>query len=173
MNKIKTYYRRNLPHYQPPGYTFFVTFRLSGSLPQHVILRMIEERKREEKYISGIADKKERRKQYYEYQHEYFEKFDSILDNPKSGPKWLLNEKIGDLVVEALHYRNGTEYDLIAYTIMPNHVHMVFTPIVERFAESRNKVTPNKLSTGLDVDCVESAIRPTNINRFADSLCDK
>ncbi|MDQ6651305.1 MAG: hypothetical protein M3Y84_01020 [Acidobacteriota bacterium] len=28
-------YRRNLPHIQPPGSTFFVTFRLAGSLPQN------------------------------------------------------------------------------------------------------------------------------------------
>ena len=26
-------YRRNLPHIQPPSATFFVTFRLAGSLP--------------------------------------------------------------------------------------------------------------------------------------------
>ncbi len=30
---IKTYYRANLPHILPIGATFFVTFRLQGSLP--------------------------------------------------------------------------------------------------------------------------------------------
>jgi REP element-mobilizing transposase RayT len=28
-------------------------------------------------------------------------------------------------VKEALHYRDGKEYDLYAYSIMPNHVHLV------------------------------------------------
>ncbi len=37
MDRNKIYYKRNLPHYKPPGYTFFVTFRLAGSLPVAVI----------------------------------------------------------------------------------------------------------------------------------------
>jgi putative transposase len=30
-------YRRNLAHIQPPGATFFVTFRLAGSIPSEVL----------------------------------------------------------------------------------------------------------------------------------------
>ena len=33
----KPFYRRNLPHIQPPGATFFVTFHLAGSLPRTVL----------------------------------------------------------------------------------------------------------------------------------------
>ena len=33
----KPFYRRNLPHIQPPGATFFVTFHLAGSLPQSIL----------------------------------------------------------------------------------------------------------------------------------------
>jgi hypothetical protein len=36
----KIYYRRHLPHYQPSDATFFVTFRLAGSLPAAVIEKM-------------------------------------------------------------------------------------------------------------------------------------
>jgi len=35
------------------------------------------------------------------------------------------------LVAEALHYRDGKVYGLDAYCIMPNHVHVVFTPLPE------------------------------------------
>ncbi|HPG47214.1 MAG TPA: hypothetical protein PKW76_16175 [bacterium] len=34
------YYRRHLPHYQPPEATYFVTFRLAGSLPNQVMPRL-------------------------------------------------------------------------------------------------------------------------------------
>jgi len=34
---MKDYYKRNLPHYQPAGGEYFVTFRLANSLPQEVI----------------------------------------------------------------------------------------------------------------------------------------
>lgn len=33
----KSFYRRNLPHVQPLGETFFVTFHLTGSLPKSVL----------------------------------------------------------------------------------------------------------------------------------------
>ena len=31
------------------------------------------------------------------------------------------------VVVEALHLRDGKDYDLLAYCVMPNHVHLVCT----------------------------------------------
>ncbi len=37
------FYRRHLPHYQPGDATFFVTFRLAGSLPK-LIIKKIESR---------------------------------------------------------------------------------------------------------------------------------
>lgn len=56
-----------------------------------------------------------------------------------------MKEKIASIVKEAIHYRDGKEYELIVYTIMPNHIHLVFTPIdnsqnhdnVVRFTESQ------------------------------------
>ncbi|MCX6148912.1 MAG: hypothetical protein NTX22_00140 [Ignavibacteriales bacterium] len=125
----KTYYKRNLPHYQPAGYTFFVTFRLVGSLPIAVIKKLKEDREKELKIISGIIEQKQKTEKYYEYQRKYFGIFDSILDKNKSGPMWLKEEKVAELVKEAIHYRDEKEYELIAYTIMSNHVHLAFTPI--------------------------------------------
>jgi len=34
---FKQYYRRGLPHIQPPEATLFVTFRLDGSIPRPVL----------------------------------------------------------------------------------------------------------------------------------------
>ncbi len=126
--KDKTYYKRNLPHYQPEGYTFFVTFRLTGSLPVTVIKKLKEDREKELKLISGIILQKQKAEKYYEYQRKYFGVFDRLLDSNKSSPMWLKEGGMAELVKEAIHFRDEKEYELIAYTIMPNHVHIVFTP---------------------------------------------
>ncbi|MBU2447197.1 MAG: hypothetical protein KJ666_16715, partial [Bacteroidetes bacterium] len=141
MKNYKTYYRRNLPHYQPPGYTFFVTYRLNGSLPVEVIKRLKEEKEKALKVIAGYDDVKVREEKYKTYKSQYFGKFDKILDGSSCGPKWLQEENIAQIVKNAIHYYDEKTYSLICYTIMPNHVHQVFTPIVGRISDS----TTNKL----------------------------
>ena len=57
----------------------------------------------------------------------YFGKFDEILDKATSGPCWLKDEQIVEVVADAIRLHDKKEYDLLAYCIMPNHVHLVFT----------------------------------------------
>lgn len=78
-------------------------------------------------------DAGERNKLRKEYNWKYFERFDSLLDSNWSGPDWLKNNFIAEMVIDSIHYRDGKVYDLLAYTIMLNHVHLVFS--VERFSE--------------------------------------
>ena len=159
MKKYKTYYKRNLPHYQPPGYTFFVTFRLDGSLPFDVIRRLKEEREKELKEIVGYDNPEIRREKYKSYQSQYFGKFDKLLDNASYGPTWLKDDKVAGIVKDAMHFCDKKNYDLICYTIMSNHVHQVFTPFVNRIsdsAETRNGVsdykTVNRISDSIFKD---------------------
>lgn len=125
-DEIKIFYQRHLPHYQPQGCTFFVTFRLAGSLPLHIIQKLKLEHEGQLKLISGIEDQKEKYRSYKEIQLNYFEKFDSALNRYWRNVSWLKQTAVAEKVKEAIHYRDGKEYDLIAYSIMPNHVHMVF-----------------------------------------------
>jgi REP element-mobilizing transposase RayT len=57
---------------------------------------------------------------------------DRLLDGRTSGPLFLQRPEIADLVVAAL--RNGDDqfhrYQLHAFVVMPNHVHMLVTPRV-------------------------------------------
>lgn len=129
MKRYKTYYKRNLPHYQPPGYTFFVTYRLDGSLPVEIIKQLKAEREKALKVISGYTDIKVRKEKYKTYQSQYFGKFDKLLDGSSYGPKWLQKENIAQIVKNAINYYDEKTYRLICYTIMPNHIHQVFTPI--------------------------------------------
>jgi len=56
---------------------------------------------------------------------DYFRKFDNFLDFAKSGPMFLSDERIANMVMESLHFMDGENYELVCYTIMSNHVHMV------------------------------------------------
>lgn len=112
---MKTYYRRHLPHIQPPHATFFVTFRLAGSLPAHVIAMLKQKRKEFERKLSQKYGPKEIKERLAKSRKLYFGKFDSLLDRATEGNRWLANPKVADLVAESISYRDGKEYDLIAY----------------------------------------------------------
>jgi putative transposase len=124
--KTKTYYRRNLPHYQPPGATYFVTFRLAGSLPHEVVTRLKEEQARDERRVlhTGARLEKDR---VIQLRKRHFAGFDKLLDTADQSPRWLQDARVADMVSAAIHYRDGREYGLLAYCVMPNHVHLVIT----------------------------------------------
>jgi REP element-mobilizing transposase RayT len=58
---------------------------------------------------------------------------DCILDNACTGPLFLRRPEIAKVVVDALHYRDRhlRHYQLHSYVVMPNHVHLLTTPLVE------------------------------------------
>jgi putative transposase len=125
----KLFYERNLPHYQPPGATLFITSRLVDSLPAHVIQQLREEAERREAALAKIENPEERAAAKYDEQRRYFGRFDHQLDISLSGPFWLSNPEIAGIVKESLHYRNGKVFTLDAYSIMSNHFHLVFKPL--------------------------------------------
>ena len=123
----KESYRRNLPHIQPPGATFFLTFRLSGSLPQSVIDEWNKERE-------CLAHLERTNPSYHsavklDFERAWFAKFESLLDGATFGPVWLRDDRVAAIVAESLHYRDAKKYRLDAFSIMPNHVHSVIKPL--------------------------------------------
>jgi putative transposase len=149
MNDPKTNYRRHLPHYQPSEAMYHVVFRLAGSLPVAAIESLRLEREQAERAIEKAKSDDEKKRLMQEYRWSYFERFDELLDGNSAGPHWLREPTVASIVKEALHYRDGKEYDLLAYCIMPNHVHIVCsivgrsgTPSTEQLnrAEGRNDI---------------------------------
>jgi putative transposase len=127
----RLYYERHLPHYQPAGATLFITFRLAGSLPIEVIQRLEAEAHQKELEIGCIVDEQAREKAAYHAQKLFFGKWDAELDVRRHGPAWLYEAEVANLVCDALHYRDGKEYTLEAFCVMPNHVHLVCTPLMD------------------------------------------
>jgi REP element-mobilizing transposase RayT len=141
----KIYYKRNLPHFQPPGYAFFITFRLHGTLPKEVVIRLKAMKEEKLKLVSGYDNSNVKIKKYSELKKEYFKLYDSYLDKASMGSSWLKDKRVAEIVKSSIHFRDEKEYELIAYTIMPNHVHLVIIPIVERIADSLNSGSKENL----------------------------
>ena len=144
MESSREYYRRNLPHYQPSDYAFFVTFRLHGTLPLEVVNHFKDIKNKKLALIAEYKNINVRKEKYEEFKFEYFKLFDDYMDKCNAGNKWLREDKAAEIVKEAIHYRDGSEYYLISYTIMPNHVHMVFIPIEKQYNESADKEMTEK-----------------------------
>jgi putative transposase len=56
---------------------------------------------------------------------------DRALDTAASGPRWLENPAVAQSVVTALRFgeQQLDLYNLLAYCLMPNHIHLVLEPL--------------------------------------------
>ena len=120
-----TFYRRNLPHFHLDGYSLFITFRLADSLPIQIIDELKSEREQELKFATSKSSD-----ELYEIEKRYFGRYDDWLDRCSSGPHWLEDERIASIVNDKIWEMKNLRYKLIAYCIMPNHVHM----LIDHFA---------------------------------------
>lgn len=89
------------------------------------MMELHREREQFERELKTIEDEKERNRKQDNNWKQYFEYFDSLLDGNSTGPFRLKEPEVAAIVKEALHHRDGGVYELLAYCIMPNHVHMV------------------------------------------------
>ena len=124
----REYYRRNLPHIQPRGATFLVNFRLAGSLPAEVLQQLRIAAEQLEKALLTLDNPEERFRLRDKGQRQLFARWDEALHNSQTGPFWLADERIAQIVADSILYHDGNWFDVLAYCIMPNHGHLVLTP---------------------------------------------
>jgi REP element-mobilizing transposase RayT len=55
---------------------------------------------------------------------------DRLLADATTGPQYLRQPAIATMVVGALRYRDPGHYQLHNFVVMPNHVHILITPVV-------------------------------------------
>jgi len=99
-------HRRRLPHFYPDDAYLFFTWRLWGSLP-------------------GRTDSA-----VYPSPGHAFVAQDRVLDRRASGPLWLSDSRIADVVARAILIGDAERYfyELCAWVVMPNHVHLLILP---------------------------------------------
>ena len=65
-----------------------------------------------------------------EFHSTWFQTIETWLDRAETGDNWLQHEAIANIVTNSLHFLDRQSYDLMAYCVMPNHVHVVFRPLL-------------------------------------------
>jgi REP element-mobilizing transposase RayT len=118
------FFRRRLPHWHPSNATFFVTFRLAGSLPYRVSEQLRREQEAEEQRLARRYQAEALAKERYELSKKMFARYDAYLDRG-TGPCWLAERRVAEMVQREIHNLHPQIYHLIAYCIMPNHVHLL------------------------------------------------
>lgn len=127
--KYRPFYRRNLPHYQPSGHVVFVTFRLAGTIPRSVAMKLKEKREFWEKVLGNSESTPDQLLEARKKLQNLMGKWDGILDAARYGPRWLFDHRVAYLVAESIRYRDGKVYTLYSSCVMPNHVHVVLRPL--------------------------------------------
>jgi REP element-mobilizing transposase RayT len=109
-----------LPHFEGGSIPQFVTFRLADSLPKQELLEWDEELRH---WPTERRDAERRRR------------IEDYLDRG-AGESLLRDARVARLVEGALLYFDGQRYRVHTWVVMPNHVHVLFTPL-EGWALSR------------------------------------
>jgi len=116
--------RRNLPHWCQRGVMYFVTFRLADSLPKERVQQLLQERETWQKLHREPLSDAERR----EYAELFSERVENWLD-AGSGSCCLAQPGPAEAVANALRHFDGDRYVLDEWVVMPNHVHVLVTPL--------------------------------------------
>ena len=124
--KVNIRHGAYLPHWTQQDATYAVSFRLYDSLSAEVLKQWIAERddivKTARQLGRELTDTERER-----LAHLYSEKVEKWLD-AGHGACWLKDPRIAQIVSGALAHFDDERYDLLAWCIMPNHVHAILRP---------------------------------------------
>ena len=115
-----------LPHWTKDGGIYAVTFRLADSLPRAILDGWRAER---DGLISTLkaGERDLIPAEHLQFNRLFNDRVDRFLDRG-DGECWLREPRFADLVASTLKYFDGERYRLLAWSIMPNHVHAVLQP---------------------------------------------
>jgi REP element-mobilizing transposase RayT len=126
---IERFHQRHLPHEIPDGVPFFVTWNLKGAMPPEATARLHGERERLQRQPSRAGESlRERRIRESKI---LFGMADKVLDAARSGPLHLKDQRAAKIVGDSILFGSGERYELYAWCVMANHVHVLSKPIWE------------------------------------------
>lgn len=135
--------RGKMPHWEILDSTYFVTFRLRDSLPKDVALMLARERERAIRQCLNAT-------QHAKVNRMFGERLDRYLD---AGSGSSILREHGALIAAALRHFDGQRYDLDAWCVMPNHVHvLLFIPgqaQLDRVVHSWKSYTAHRIGLGV------------------------
>ncbi len=120
----------NLPHWYREGATYAVTFRLEDSFPKSVL----DSYRREKDSLTEKIDSARKsgddasvNQLSIKLRELYRERIDAALDEGH-GEAWMKDPKIAKIVTDSILHFAGSRYDIGAWCVMPNHVHLIISP---------------------------------------------
>lgn len=128
------HHENRLPHWQQPGATYFLTFRLADSIPKALMDRWLTDR---EVWLNA-QPKPWTVEQTAEFERRFSGQIEKHLD-ALHGDCTLGRPAVATLAAEVLQTFDGERYRHHAWVIMPNHVHLLFTLHPERTLEDEVK----------------------------------
>ena len=129
-------YTRHLPHWRLSGACYLATFRLADSIPMAVLDEISREAERwklefarhEGSLPAHLAAA------WHEFERARLRKLESVLDECH-GECLLRDRAHRQIVIDALHHFEGDRSEMLAYVVMPNHVHVLCRPLREHRLE--------------------------------------
>ncbi|HLA11236.1 MAG TPA: hypothetical protein VJ023_11670 [Pyrinomonadaceae bacterium] len=91
--------------------------------------RQLDQLIRVEEDLNCIAVQ-EQLKRLERFSGEWFLRFEEILHKARTGPLWISNDGVAQKIADNLHRLDGEAIRLDAYTLMSNHVHTIFQPLL-------------------------------------------
>jgi len=148
---LEKYRGTNLPHWICENAIYHVTFRLVDSIPQAQRKQWFRERE----LILESSSYKNRKLTRDERERLKFllsRKIQKYLD-AGHGECLLREPETAGIVKAALEYFDGQRYHLHAWSVMPNHVHVIVEPIdgikISKIVHSWKSFTANKINRQL------------------------
>jgi hypothetical protein len=119
----------HLPHWEQEGGQVFITFRLADSLPRQTVEELKAERDALERKLTqeNWLDSDEEWSRLKTLQSRRVE---DLLD-AGTGSCVLRRDDIAEVMKDVLLFFEGQRYRILAWCIMPNHVHVVLTLLAE------------------------------------------
>jgi REP element-mobilizing transposase RayT len=138
----KGWYRRYLPHWDQPDLIQFITYRLADSLPSAILSEM----ENEIRLMPPERMDTERRR-----------RIEEMLDQGYGSG--ILREPVAaECVMENWRHFHGQRYDLIAWVVMPTHVHVLIrmyeTASLPKIVQSWKSYTGKRLKALFRSTCV-------------------
>ena len=119
--------RSRLPHWDTDEGAYFVTFNLADAIPA-----AFREQLRIERHIRIAELERIRQRataaELFAIDRIIRERVEEELDQGR-GSCWMRDPRIADLVANTLMHFDESRYTLFAWSVMPNHVHVVFNAL--------------------------------------------
>lgn len=128
---MKTEYKIKLPHIQPVGATFFVTFRLYESIPYSMLANLKAKYTQLIENAKKITSTHSRNYEIFVLRKKYLVEYDHLLHEIKSGPMYMDNLEIMKIVKTEIERFDNDLYQLLAYSVMSNHVHILIDTSIQ------------------------------------------